>query len=417
MTNSDNMSPKILSPMIAFMVPTGRPDKEDIRRQLREYMRQNINQFLIYPRVGIGYRHLSEEWFNMWADFVVVAAEEGAFLWIYDDLWPSGRAAEESSRVGKIMEGNPELAMGMLSAWHGKDGLEWTVLSSRLQPDLLNPRSTDKFIAAVHERYAARFGKYFGSVIRGVFTDEPSFFHGLPSGEGKTLVVRIPYYDGLEQDYTSLTGHQLRKDIEDYVKGKGDPKIWTCYYELIGKRFASSYFVPLRKWCEERNLLFTGHLCDETHLGTILSMQGSPFKCMEQFSLPGVDEIRTDLTPETIRWGTWKFGQSVIEREKRGGINEIFALGPSNMTMGKMRQMIYLSAFHGIDNYLLAIAPFDLRGSLFQKSFLNAFSPVQPWFIHAGQLAGEAVMAAQLARRAPSPSIYIRFPRSEYAQS
>ncbi len=412
-----NTPAAIRSPLIAFMVPTGRPDRETIRRQLRAYIRQDINQFLIYPRVGIGFRHLSDEWFDMWADFVAVAKEEGAFLWIYDDLWPSGRAAEEANRKGKILEGNPELAMGMLSAWHGSNGLEWKIFRSELQPDLLNPRSTAKFIAAVHERYAARFGKDFGTVIRGVFTDEPSFFHGLPAGNGEKLVVRIPCYDGLEPDYAALTGRDLRQDIEADINGKGNPETWTCYYELIGKRFADSYFAPLRRWCEERRLLWTGHLCDETHVGTIVSMQGSPYRCMEQFSLPGVDEIHTELSPDKLQWGTWKFGQSVIEREKRGGICELFALGPSDMSLGKMRQMIYLSALHGVDQYLLAIAPFDLSGSMAQKSFLSVIGPMQPWFAHAGQLAREAGVAARLARRTPSPSIYIRFPRSEYAIS
>ena len=406
------------SPLIAFLVPTGRPDKEQIRKKLKPFIAQGIKQFLIYPRDGIGYKHLSEEWFAMWADFVSVAKEEGAQLWIYDDLWPSGRAAEDSAKPGRILQGSPELAAQTLAAFQAPDGaIEWKLSRSILQADLLNPKATAKFISTTHEIYAQRFGSEFGKCIVGLFTDEPSYYHnncGLVGGEG--LKVRLPFYDGLEEDYAKLTGSALRPDIEAIVRGAGDPrKTWPTVYSLLGKRFASAYFAQLRSWCESRNLKFTGHLCDEMDNGAVISMQGNPFTCLKEFSLPGVDEIKTALIAEKIIWATWKLGQSTIEQEGRGGITEIFALGPVDLSMAKMRLMIYLAAFHGVDNYVMAISPFDLRGGMRRQNFLSSISPMQPWFAWSKALAEESVKAAELAGKEPPPSIFLRFPESEWA--
>ena len=40
--------------------------------------------------------------------------------------------------------------------------------------DILNPDAVTSFMELVYDRYAKEFGKYFGTTILGIFTDEPS---------------------------------------------------------------------------------------------------------------------------------------------------------------------------------------------------------------------------------------------------
>ena len=45
-----------------------------------------------------------------------------------------------------------------------------------MQPagDILNPAATASFRHLVYDRYATKFGQYFGSTILAIFTDEPA---------------------------------------------------------------------------------------------------------------------------------------------------------------------------------------------------------------------------------------------------
>jgi len=108
-----------------------------------------------------------------------------------------------------------------------------------------------------------------------------------------------------------------------------------------------------------------------------------------------------------------------IERNgNRGGIAELFALGPSDLTLSNMRRQIWMSGAFGINRYLLAISQLDLRVRISEDSYhtdtmtawLSSFSPSQPWFPHISILGESAKKAARFALKERAPLVNVIYP-------
>src|SRR5699024_5288329 len=65
--------------------------------------------------------------------------------------------------------------------------------------DLLNPKAVAKFIHLTHDRYYEELSEYFGTVIRGFFTDEPCVL-------GRCGRGLLEWTDGFERDFTAAGG-------------------------------------------------------------------------------------------------------------------------------------------------------------------------------------------------------------------
>lgn len=141
---------------------------------------------------------------------------------------------------------------------------------------------------------------------------------------------------------------------------------------------------------------------------------GDPLLAIEGFSLPGLDEIQTRTTAGGIEWLTFGTARSGIERRGNGGLAELFALGPADLPVAKLRQMIWLAALFGVDRYVLAVNQLDFRGNIGKPDWFNPMSADQPWFASAEFLAEDAGIAAGVARKRAVPELEVRYPADEY---
>ena len=395
------------NPLIPMGALTGRPNRETIRAFLRAFREAGFEQYLIYPRSGCELEYLSDEWFDTCATFLEECENLGyTSVWLYDEFnFPSGQCG------GRIMQEDPDLALHFLQVFE-KDGVFSCGITSNLNaPDVLNPEVTRKFIAYTHERYAERFGKYFGSLIKGIFTDEPSFnyYVGVGTGEEKLL---IPFYPELEADYAALTGSPLKKDLEFCIRNRC-PRFWEPFAgKLLGKRFLNAFILPIRDWCDRHGLLMTGHLLREGNLENSLGATGTPMEATDAFSLPAVDEIYTASALRDAEWITFGTAEHAIRKNGNGGLAELFALGPCDMSLARIRRQIRFASMFGIDHYVLAVSPMDMRGNSAEKMscYFNCFSPALPWFPAFEALGEDSRAAAAVAHRQFIPEIQIRRP-------
>ena len=65
------------SPLIPMGAMTGRPDAKRMREVLESYRSVGIDQFMIYPRSGMEYEYMSEEWLRVCEETVRIADELG----------------------------------------------------------------------------------------------------------------------------------------------------------------------------------------------------------------------------------------------------------------------------------------------------------------------------------------------------
>ena len=394
------------NPLIPMSAVTGRPTKDFIKWFMGEFRRVGITQFLVYPRAGCEVPYLSEEWFTT-VGWILKTAEKLDFeaVWLYDEFnWPSGQCG------GRVMAEKPEYGSQFLTAEKHADGsVQFGFGLDSKYPNLLNPDAVDFFIQTTHEEYYRRFGDQFGKLIKGIFTDEPSYAYPTtlltPNASQK---IQIAWYPEMEDDYKSLTGRDLKNDMKRQLEGTANLDFINAYHEVVAKRFRETFFDKIRNWCDEHGILLTGHLMAEHNIHA-LRFNGDPLMQIAGFSMPGMDEISTATTLEKIEWQTLGTARYGIEKRGNGGLAELFALGPADMPAMKYRQMIWLVAMFGIDHYLMAVAQFQSQGNIYKKGWYNPTTPAQTWFDHYAELGEDAAKAASFASRKILTEIEIRY--------
>ncbi|MBP5671855.1 MAG: hypothetical protein J6X49_05660 [Victivallales bacterium] len=402
------------NPLIPMSAVTGRPTKDFIKWFMGEFRRVGITQFLVYPRAGCEVPYLSEEWFTT-VGWILKTAEKLDFeaVWLYDEFnWPSGQCG------GRVMAEKPEYSSHFLTAEKLADGaVRFEFGLDSKYPNLLNPDAVDFFIQTTHEEYYRRFGDQFGKLIKGIFTDEPSFAYPTtllaPNASQK---IQIAWYPEMEDNYKRLTGRELKNDMKRQLEGTANLDFIKSYHEVVAKRFRETFFDKIRNWCDAHNILLTGHLMAEHNIHA-LRFNGDPLQQIAGFSMPGMDEINTSTTLDKIEWQTLGTARYGIEKRGNGGLAELFALGPADMPAMKYHQMIWLVAMFGIDHYLMAVAQFQAQGNIYKKGWYNPTTPAQTWFDHYAELGEDAAKAASFAGRKVLPEIEIRYAEYEPDQN
>lgn len=384
------------SPLITMSALVGKPTDKDIFNYLNDLKQNGIDEVMIYPRSGCLIEYLSEEWFSAIGDFIKSAEALNMSIWLYDDFnWPSGDACgkvtkNECFRLKSIKIEGDDIGKISCKSNHNSD-----IFGEKFFPDLMNPKAVDYFISLTHEEYYKRFGNYFGTIIKGIFTDEPSIGYCSQNGY-------LPYYDGMGNDYKVSYDkdffHDLLSHSEDFCESA---------MKLASARFKEVYIDKLSSWCKSHGILMTGHLmCDNEPFYSV-RYNGDFLKNLSAFILPGIDEIATCFEDRSLMA---LLGGIEYAGKNKGAMAELFALGPCDMSYAKKRCMIYLAACHKIDHYFLAISHMDISGNMHVCDFFSDFAVAQPDFGGMRLLSEEAKIACELAKKDYSPDLYIRFP-------
>ena len=287
-----------LIPMLSI---TGRPNKEEICRSVDRFYDVGIDTILLYPRDGLEIEYMSDEWITTIEHFIKHCANKNMKVWLYDEFnWPSGSCKNNVQKFSpKFWQKCLKLGEFDTSKQdniYNPDGNMLEIISKCSNADLLNPEAVDKFIELTHERYYRHFGEYFGNVIVGIFTDEPSYIYTANEFENS-----IPYYDGMESEYKEICGRDMFEDAKKANSNEPSEFI-KITNDLAGKRFRDVFLSKISNWCREHNIEFTGHLLGEEHI----TYNGNTLKDLKTFTLPGMDDIFTRYYKEILQTYQYK---------------------------------------------------------------------------------------------------------------
>ncbi|MBQ9737071.1 MAG: hypothetical protein IJV86_01545 [Clostridia bacterium] len=383
--NAMKNPPKEFSPA-AFWFWFGELKPERLREQINQMKEQGVHNAFMHARAYLKTPYLGDEWWDAISACIDESEKIDFYPWLYDEYaWPSGTAGsifdrgyQEPSRT--LAKGECNMAKALRSQRYasaeefsaGKDEIDgeiialfcgseenWTYINDikdatgeilviykivfSLNIDYLNPDTIRDFMDFTHEEYKARFEKYFGNRIPGIFFDEISMAGGLP------------WTAKLADTFKERCGYDIVPNLWALVtKGGAEAKkIRRDYYGTIAKLYEDSFFKQISDWCKENNLLLTGHIEEfiETHPGR----QGQFFNNMRHLSIPGVDchDYRYRF-PRKITYREPKFSVSTsraygiqrsmsealggagwgcsLQQFKRG-INTICAMGISMITL------------------------------------------------------------------------------------
>lgn len=291
--------------VLSFWSWNGDMNLFEIREQLADFAAGHFDGVIVHSRAGLAIEYLRAEWFSAFSLVLKEAEKLGLDVYIYDeDGWPSGFAGGLVTNLGeeywikglrysrnvkeadfeKLVAAYKEKSDGSMELIPNEqaqnaDLVFWYKTDSHYV-DLMSEKTVRAFIDCTHEEYKKRFSKYFGTVIKGIFTDEPQ------------LDVIIPWSFELEQKFKDACGYDLIQNLWLLVQnGDGYQKFRNDFYNVTTNAFYNAFTKQIGDWCEENNLLMTGHFpCEDGVCGQIAPC-GSVMKHYTAMQFPGIDHL------------------------------------------------------------------------------------------------------------------------------
>lgn len=292
----------------------------DIDRMLRELKSQGFGGAFVHPRPGLITEYLSDDWFRLYKYSVEAGKKLGMDIWIYDEnSYPSGFAGghvneqmPESYNQGQGLdytkvETLPDNAKDYFlclkkegstfkditacladykntkgeyylykktyygrSDWHG--GYSYV--------DLLHPGVTEKFLDITMTGYEKTFGKELGTVIKGIFTDEPNI--SSPGG--------IRWTPDLFDVFQKRWGYDLKSVLPLLVETTDNwQQVRHNYTETLTQLFIDRWAKPYHAYCEKKNMKWTGHYWE--HGWPDMSHGGDNMAMYAWHQMPAIDML------------------------------------------------------------------------------------------------------------------------------
>lgn len=342
--------PSVEFGIMPFWFWNGEMAYDEIVYQLQEYKDKGCPGLYIHARFGVredlGY--MNEDWLDRVKFTIEKAQEMGLQIWVYDEYnWPSGTCGqtimadhpeltnvylelvdgdlpgqfftfmegtdsryndlEQSEpiyacaiKIEDMEKGNyeivdlmPSLSFDKVITWEAPKG-PWKLFyfierKSTWYADVLNPETTKKFLEYTHDRYKAYLGGDFSKQVKGFFTDEPAM-HYFETGRDNFI---IPWTKKMFKIFREKNGYDLKKNLPKlfFDCGGDTEQVRYDYWSTLTDQYEKAYFKQIGDWCEDNDVIFTGHLLYEESLRLHARVDGNLFKHLKHFDMTGVDHL------------------------------------------------------------------------------------------------------------------------------
>lgn len=309
--------------------------EDEMGRQIAEMADKGFGGIMLHARDGLRTGYLNSEWRKA-VDFCIKeAVKHDLSVWLYDELnYPSGPAG------GRLYDFFPECSMQCLKATFERnlpagDSVEiphdentlfafavtangrieklmhpnadrslvrWENSSSEPMsiivlgqsedpsgfnrfPDYFDKEAMRRFVSMSYDWYADEFGEYFGSVIKGEFTDNSCASFGY-------IRRSVPWSKDFPERFLQRTG----TPVEDILTGVFSeiPQSKECrlmFWRFINDEYLDSFIKPIDESCRRNGILSTGHYCIEDGNSEHIRQLGNRFDQKRSQGLPAVDML------------------------------------------------------------------------------------------------------------------------------
>ena len=155
--------------------------------------------------------------------------------------------------------------------------------------DPLDKKAMRAFIDSTHERYKAVVGDEFGKTVKGIFTDEVCVGSPFDIGSG-----RVPWNDELKNTFKARYGYDLAPWLYVLTGKTRTPQekmVRYHYWWLLTELVRDAHIKQVYEWCDDENLIYTGHFDGEESLVWSMYQSGDIFELMKWMHVPGIDSI------------------------------------------------------------------------------------------------------------------------------
>lgn len=274
--------------------------------------------------------------------------------------------------------------------------------------DILRKETVKEFIDFTHRKYAEYFierGKkdYLGTVVPGIFTDEPSMSH--MSVMGVNMLPWVTYTPEMPARFQQMFGYPFNQILASLVHDTGAVSAkhrcnyWACTIDL----YVNAFYKQIYDFCDTINWRATGHINAEGSFPSHIKNHGDFFKVFQYMHYGGVDQLTEDVRPDHIE-DIWNLDKNPYT----GMANEMllaskFASSAAHL-LGKPRVLveaygtsswdITMASAKRITDYLVATGcdlfvphSFNISEDTYRKGDHPAAFNYQPYYPHWKRLA------------------------------
>lgn len=413
---------------IPFWSWNDRLEPDELRRQIREMKQAGIGGFFMHARGGLLTEYMGEDWMKAVEACIDEAEKQDMNAWCYDENgWPSGFAGmkllEDPANLAHYLTQETRafdpaalacyrVTDGNIARVYRDDGADCLCLYDRVNAsvvDILNPDVVKKFIDETHEKYYQRFGKDFGRVMAGFFTDEPQYFRWDTAYSPMLLsIYRGRYGEDILDELGAL-----------FVDCAQARRLRFRYWRLMNELFTENFAGQIYKWCTAHDCMLTGHAIEERDLfGQMIACAGiMPF--YEYEHIPGIDwlgrEIDTEVAPRQVFSAAQQLGKKQV-------LTETFACAGWDVTPRELKRIAEWQYVNGVNLMCQHLYPYSIRGQR-KRDYPAFYSGHNPWttefkhfndyFTRLGHMLAESREEAEVAVIHPIHSAYFKYDRND----
>ncbi|HLQ98388.1 MAG TPA: glycosyl hydrolase [Candidatus Dormibacteraeota bacterium] len=402
----------------------GKLNKEELIRQIHVFKEMGFGGFFMHSRTGLVTEYLGDEWFDLINACAEEAEKLGMEAWLYDeDRWPSGTAGglvtqEPKYRLKFIrlkivspedMQWNEETVAAFSCHLDGmkaydvkriyenqqreplkdKKVLQFTIEEMAKQSfyngytylDTLNKEATETFLTLTHEKYKNHSGKHLGKAIKGIFTDEPhrgTLMDGF-GVKNKDKQWLAPWTYTLFDTFKHKYDYDLVAKLPELflqVDGHTMSQVKWHYVDLLQEMFIDNFAKPMQAWCEENDLILTGHILHEDNLTAQTAVSGSVMRYYEHMDYPGVDV----LTESNVNYWIVKQLSSVARQvDKKWLLSELYGCTGWQMPLEAHKSVGDWQALFGINLRCHHLSWYTMEGEA-KRDFPSSISYQSTWW-------------------------------------
>lgn len=395
--------------------------EEGIDFQMKEFKKAGIGGVFVHPRPGLLTEYLSDEWFHLFDYTVQKGKELDMKVWIYDEnSYPSGFAgghvpaempdsykhgtglSMEIQQVLKISFSDT-VAVVLKKTGDSFTDITATVAQEMGQPgeyyifrktypgkspwyggftyvDLLYPGVTEKFMELTMTRGYEKDSAEFGKTLPGIFTDEPNLEAAM--SRGSLLRWTPDLFDVFQQRW----GYDLRTNLPSLVEETGNwKKVRHDFYELLVELFVDRWAKPWSKYCDDKNLDWTGHYWEHGWPEPTDGMDEAAFYIWHQ--MPGVDMLGNRLDENGLggQFGNDRAVRELISAANQAGrtrtLSETYGGGGWEMSFAEQKRLVDWEVVMGVNFVNQHLSYYSLNG-VRKFDYPPSFSYHEPWWEH-----------------------------------
>lgn len=409
--------------------------EEGIDFQMNEFKKAGIGGVFVHPRPGLLTEYLSEDWFHLFDYTVQKGKELGMNVWIYDEnSYPSGFAGGHvpaempdsyKHGTGLSMEIQQQLNVVVsdtlavvlkktdagfenITAIAGQENgrMGTFYIFRKTYPgkspwyggftyvDLIYPGVTEKFMDVTMTKGYEKNSADFGQTLKGIFTDEPNLEAAM--GRGSVLRWTPDLWDAFQQRW----GYDLKVNLPSLVEETGNwKKVRHDFYELLVELFVDRWAKPWSKYCDEKNLDWTGHYWEHGWPEPTDGMDEAAFYIWHQ--MPGVDMLGNRLDSAGLggQFGNDRAVRELLSAANQAGrtrtLSETYGGGGWEMNFETQKRLVDWEVVLGVNFVNQHLSYYSLNG-VRKFDYPPSFSYHEPWWEHyklMGDYIGRISMA------------------------